>query len=172
MAVLAGGTWAMPASAQEDGVYFDDPDSPGGKEYSIPHERSRRVNGAPGSGNPGSRDQTPRFGAGIEPEDDGSSAGTSAGGGDGSGGGSSGVAGDSDSGGQAGGDSGSGAADRNRSGAGSADRSGAGVGSVAYQSTSSSDEPELRLSALALGVLLVGGGLGLLLRRSRRGSTS
>jgi hypothetical protein len=168
VAALAGGTWATTAVAQDDGVYFDDPDSPGGKEYSIPHERSRRDSGGPGAGGRGggggSDGETPRFGVGIEPD-----------GGDG-GGGSSGVAGESAAGSDGSGGKGSGArgsddaaADDGASG-GAVAGSGSGTGEVAYRATSSSDtQPELTVSAIALGVLLAGGGLGLLLRRSRRG---
>jgi hypothetical protein len=170
MAALAIGTWAAPASAQDDGVYFDDPNSPGGKEYSIPHERERRDNRSQGGG--GSDDDTPRFGAGIEPEDGGS-----AGGGSGSSGGdgSSGVAGESESGSAGGGGSesrdGSDGAGAAGGGSGEAAGSGSAEGGASYQATSSSSDPELSLSALALGVILVGGGFGLLLRRSRRGAT-
>jgi hypothetical protein len=164
LAVLAGGTWATTAPAQDDGVYFDDPDSPGGKEYSIPHERTRRESGSPGggAGGGGSNGESPRFGVGIAPEDGASG-----------GGGSSGAAGE-----DAAGDSGSG--DRKASGgdgegatsgeeaAGAAAR----TGDVEYQATSSSDtQPEVTVSAIALGVLLAGGALGFLLRRSRRDAT-
>jgi hypothetical protein len=159
IAALAGGTWATSAPAQEDGVYFDDPESPGGKEYSIPHERTRRESGGPGAAGRaggGSDDETPRFGVGIEPE---------------GGGGSSGGAGDS-SGAKGSGATRSGGAAGEEGSAGSVAGSGSGTGEVAYQATSSSDsQPEVTLSAIALGVLLAGGGLGLLLRRSRRGPT-
>jgi hypothetical protein len=165
LAVLTGGTWVNTAPAQEDGVYFDDPESPGGKEYSIPHERTRRESGGPGAGGGGggSDDETSRFGVGIEPE--------------GGGGGSSGGAGDSPAAGDdssakgSGGTRSAGAAGEDGSVGGSVAGSGSGTGEVAYQATSSSDlQPEVTVSALALGVLLAGGGLGLLLRRSRRGS--
>jgi hypothetical protein len=165
LAALAGGTWATSATAQEDGVYFDDPDSPGGKEYSIPHERTRRESGAPGgggrAGGGGSEGETPRFGVGIEPDDGASGGGGSSGdseeGSGGSGGKSSG---------------GSGSGDTAGDGGAAADAASRGSGDVEYQATSSSDtQPEVTVSAIALGVLLAGGGLGLFLRRSRRDAT-
>jgi hypothetical protein len=168
LAVLAGGTWATTAPAQDDGVYFDDPDSPGGKEYSIPHERTRRESGSPGggggAGGGGSNGETPRFGVGIAPED-GASAGGGSSGAEGDGaageGGSDGSSGDGKA---SGGD---GATDGEEA-AGAAAR----TGDVEYQATSSSDtQPEVTVSAIALGVLLAGGALGFLLRRSRRDAT-
>jgi hypothetical protein len=165
LALLAGGTCATQAPAQEDGVYFDDPGSPGGKEYSIPHERTRRENGGRGGGDdPGSRGETPRFGVGIDSGEDGSSGGgvdgsSGGSGGDGSGGGKSG-------GGDAGG---SGGAANGEAPAGDT-----GSEAVPYKSSSSSSDtsPELTVSAIALGVLLAGAGLGLVLRRSRRDPSS
>jgi hypothetical protein len=177
LALLAGGTCPTQGSAQEDGVYFDDPDSPGGKEYSIPHERTRRENGG-GGGDPGSRGETPRFGVGID-SDEGDSAGGAGGssGGDGgsAGGGESEGAnrGGDESGGanSGGGKSGDGASRSGgaTAGGGSAGSSGSQSGEVTYRSTSSSGtSPELTVSAIALGVLLAGAALGLVLRRSRR----
>jgi hypothetical protein len=170
VAILTGGTWTATAVAQEDGVYLDDPDSPGGKEYAIPHERSRREaagspggGGGAGGGNGGSEDEAPRFGAGIQPEAGGPSSGGAAGSEGGSGPGSSGA----DSGGDVRGGSGDsppGEAD----GGDVAGGSSSAPNGADYRATSSSDQPELTLSALALGVIIAGGGLGLLLRRSRR----
>jgi hypothetical protein len=148
-------------------VYFDDPDSPGGKEYSIPHERTRRENGGSGGGgeNPESLGETPRFGVGIDSGEDGAAGGAEDGsGGDGSGSGGGGSGGDG-----GGGDSG-GSGSGDATGGTSAGSSGAGSGEVDYNATSSSSDtaPELTVSAIALGVLLAGAGLGLVLRRSRR----
>jgi hypothetical protein len=164
LAVLTGGTWVNTAPAQEDGVYFDDPESPGGKEYSIPHERTRRESGGSGAGGGGGGpdDETSRFGVGIEPDGGGGSSG---GAGDGT------AAGDGSGAKGSGGTRSGGAAGEEASASGSVAGSGSGTGEVAYQATSSSDlQPEVTVSAVALGVLLAGGGLGLLLRRSRRGS--
>lgn len=174
-AALAGGTLGAPASAQEDGVYLDDPEGPGGKEYSIPHERARREGAGPSG--PGSRGETPRFGVGIEREGAQSNEGES-----GEGEPRGGV--DADGSGGSGGGYGSGGGSGSAGGAGSdgGDRpgstsSGGGFdsGSVdaAPEATTSSDAgPELRLSAITLGVLLAGGGLGFFLRRFPRASGS
>jgi hypothetical protein len=173
LALLAGGTCATQAPAQEDGVYFDDPDSPGGKEYSIPHERTRRENGGGGGGDdPGSRGETPRFGVGIDSGEDGSGGGgvDGSGGGDGSGGNGSGSEGSGRAG-SGGGKSGGGGDAGGSGGTGSGDTAGeSGSEAVPYKSSSSSSDtsPELTVSAIALGVLLAGAGLGLVLRRSRR----
>jgi hypothetical protein len=165
LALLAGGTAATQAPAQEDGVYFDDPDSPGGKEYSIPHERTRRENGGSGGGgeNPESRGESPRFGVGIDSGEEGSSDGAagSTGGDSGSGGGDSGdggKSGDRDSGGTSGDEV-----------TGGTSGGSSGAEAVQYKSTSSSSgtSPELTVSAIALGVLVAGAGLGLVLRRRR-----
>jgi hypothetical protein len=169
MAVLAGGTWAVPppAFAQQDGVYFDDPESPGGKEYSIPHERSRRDTAPAGAGG-----GDPLFGAGIQPEDgpgpsegadgpedraDADGVGDTAG---------------AEGSGQAPGDASAGGpseAPTPRDPDGGATEGGSSPGPQGREyRAAGSDRPELTLSALALGVVIAGGGLGLLLRRSRR----
>jgi hypothetical protein len=178
-ALLVGGTWAAPTAAQDDGVYFDDPNSPGGKEYSIPHERARR-DGSGGDGNDRRGNDSPRFGAGIEPDggDGAGSGGSGDGGSSGGSGGTDGSGGGSGSGGSSGGGDGSGSDRSEAGGSGSGGSEGSGAGGdsagdgasaeVTPASSSSDAGPELSVSAIALGVLLVGGGLGLFLRRSLR----
>ena len=67
--MLAAGTLAAPAAAQEPGLVID-PDSPSNKEYALPFEEERRQadpTTTPGAGiTPGER-SSPAFGAGVTP---------------------------------------------------------------------------------------------------------
>jgi hypothetical protein len=173
MSTVAGGTWAAPASAQGSGVYADDPDSPGGYEYDIPAERTRREAAPDRSERRSGSDSAPLFGAGIEEDDGtGATAGATADG-QSEGSGSSAAAEDggngssADGSGSGGGESGSGGSQ-----AGAAEGRGSDAGGAApatsSASASSGAAPELKLSALAAAVVLAGAGLGLLMRRLRR----
>lgn len=153
VAVVAALILAAPAGAQEDGVYID-PDSPSAKEYELPFESERRQ-ADPGQ-NPsdgivqGSR-TSPLFGAGIvsgdgDEEDGGATKGTSRSEkrGDGAAGGSS--------------------SSKPRMAEGDDDE-------VLQAATSNPGAPDggvgvpLTIGGLAVGVLVLGGLAGLLLRR-------
>jgi hypothetical protein len=173
VSMVAGGTWAGPASAQGSGVYADDPDSPGGYEYDIPAERPRRQVAPEGTERRSGGDSEPLFGAGIEEEDGtGGTAGATA---DGQSEDSGSSAADEDGGAGSSGDgsgSGGGASGSGGSQAGSAEGGASDAGGAAPATTSASASsgasPELKLSALAAAVLLAGAGLGLLMGRLRR----
>ena len=133
------------ALAEEPGVHVD-PDSPSAKEYAIPLDRARSdAGGSPGSAR---SQQSPRFGAGIEPS-------------------SSSAAGADDAG-----------SNHNESSQGSSgsgkgkkkvgDNASAGISSPVASAAGDSGSPALRLGRVALAVLAVGGLLGLALRRSLR----
>src|SRR4051794_31174635 len=129
------------AAAAEPGVHVD-PDSPSGKEYAIPLDSVRRDAGGRGSAEPGGGG-APLFGAGI------SSAPRSTRGG-------------------------SGATHRSGSGRKPAkqDRSGSGERKAAVAAASagagSDGSTALTSAAIGLAVLLAGGALGLVLRRTLR----
>lgn len=151
VAVVAALMLTAPAGAQEDGVFID-PDSPSAKEYDLPFESERRQ-ADPGQ-NPsdgivqGERD-SPLFGAGIgsgDEEEGGTTKSRSEERGDGAGGGSSSskqleVARDDDD------------------------------DAVLRAATSNPGAPDggigvpLTIGGLAVGVLMLGGVAGLLLRR-------
>jgi hypothetical protein len=142
---------AAPAAA-EKGVHVD-PDSPAGKEYAIPFE-SAREDAAGGKGDRGgSQGNAPMFGVGISPGGGGTDS--SAGGGSqgAAGGGSQGAAG--------------GGTNRDSGGdvVGTARGSTASLRSLQDVSTGESTSALLSVLAIALGVLLAGGLLGLLVRR-------
>jgi hypothetical protein len=63
--LLAGGSLAPTAVAQEDGVFVD-PDSPAGKEYAIPLDQARRDAAGGGAAGGGGGSGQSLFGAGIE----------------------------------------------------------------------------------------------------------
>ncbi len=155
---------AGPASAQEEGVHVD-PDSPAGKEYEIPVEGARRDYSGKRSSDRGSsrvrgaRRTASLFGAGISPRggstdrvDNGGGGADSTGRGNeaGEGRGASGAAGSSDDGGPS-------APDRAR-----------GVATAA--SVDEGGAP-LTMGGIVLAVVILGGALGLALRRRalRRG---
>ncbi len=159
-----------PSAAAAQEAARPDPDSPAGVEYQLPLDRARdEASGpkGPGGGGPkrgeGKSDSPPPlFGEGIAPEagsssgeqgsdsaDDGSPSGVGDGGRDADGAGANGDRADA-------GLADSGASD---AGAGEAD----GQPSVAQSSTGSGSD--LAIPGIALGVLLMGGLLGLALRR-------
>jgi hypothetical protein len=154
--LLLGGVSVPQAAAQERGVYFDDPASPAGKEYAVPLDRARRE--GRGSDDDQSRRRTQRFGAGVTPPP----------------GGGGGPSNPSSGAGKAGAREDSRGAEARR-GAGSAifDESVEGLTRTVNLGTAAGGlSPGFGLSALAVGVLLAGLLLGLLLRRlrSERGS--
>ena len=162
--VLTAAVAIPTASAQDDGVFFDDPDSPGGKEYAIPLERARREGGdrRRASG----RQPAPRFGAGIR-DSGGNGDGGNGGSAEGGSGGADGAGQDEGSSGR-GRDAGGSERGRDRKGEGDAAGDGDGPTEAATAGSGGGLPPALSLSGVAAGVLLAGTALGLGLRRLRR----
>ncbi len=158
---------APPAAVAQEGVQVD-PDSPAGVEYKLPLEQARR-DAAPGAGNGGgvggpgagggSGGPAPLFGAGI----------TRAGSQGGNGGGTEVTPDDGD---RAGGAQSEDRADAGVTGAGDRDVARPGSGESAASSSRSSDDgggsTGLILAGIALAVVVIGGALGLALRRGLR----
>ncbi len=156
----------LPASAQEPAR--PDPDSPAGVEYQLPLDQARREaspNGGGGGGSEppsggGSGNPAPLFGAGISR--DGSQ----------SGGGSDATA-DPDAGERAGAEQSGDRADGGATGAGGSDAAGPGADQSTPSLRTASAESGgvstgLTLGGIALAVVVVGGALGLALRRGLR----
>ncbi len=157
---------APSAAAAQEGVQVD-PDSPAGVEYKLPLEQARR-DGAPGAdgggvgprSGGGSGGPAPRFGAGI------TRAGSQSGNDDGAG-----AAPDGSD--RVGGEQSEDRDDAGVTGAGGRDAASPGTGESAASSSRSSAEDGggstgLILAGIALAVVVVGGGLGLALRRGLR----
>lgn len=142
LAIAALSAIGVDAIAQEDGVFVD-PESPAGKEYAIPFDEARREAGGGSGGAPGT---AAPFGEGIERDDDAApDGGQSGGGGDGR----------RDAG---GGDAGGGQP--------SSPRSPSGSPGVAASLDQGGPSAALLTGGIALGVLLVGGAVGFLVRRT------
>ena len=142
---------AAAAAAQEDEIFVD-PGSPSGKEYALPVESARQQAAADASGRSPGTQPAPLFGEGV---DDGSTAGQ---GGTGSGSGSGGATG------------GGGATNDADGGTPSA----SGVArSATLKAQAAAPDGGIGLAAVVgvgAGVLLLGGAIGMLLRRrSARG---
>jgi hypothetical protein len=165
-ALLLSGVSGPHAAAQGDGVYFDDPASPAGKEYAIPLERARRQ--GQDSDRENSSRPAPRFGAGVTPpgDADGSDPPTGIAGSAGSGGPGGGADGRS---GRGGGGADRDARSQRDSQTGSSGRSLEGAANTAARGSGSGGlSPELGLSGLAIAVVLAGLLLGVVVRRLRR----
>jgi len=152
--VVACALIAPPASSAQEPVQVD-PDSPAGVEYQLPLEQARRDGGGPRSGG-GSGGPVPLFGAGITRGGSQSSEGGGAEAADRGGGDESEDSGDLGAAGADGGDAaGPGAAESRQSfGATSPENGGGSTGLI--------------LGGIALAVVVVGGALGLALRRGLR----
>lgn len=159
---------APPAATAQEPVQLD-PDSPAGVEYQLPLDQARRDaapdagggGGGGGSGPDGGSGviPAPLFGAGITPEGPQD--------GDGGGRGAEATAGDATRG---GGEDSKGRGDRGAAGSGRGDAAGPGAGqSTPSFSTAAAEDggasTGLTLGGIALAVVVVGGALGLVLRR-------
>jgi hypothetical protein len=152
---------SLTASSATAKVYVD-PDSAPGKEYEVPLDRVRN-DAAPGggtTGQPPGSGQAPAFGVGLSPTSDDEAAAGKGGDGDGKRGDGDGKRGD-----PAGSDT--------PAAGGNAPEgpSSAGDAQVAVRQAGSSEGgigPTLTFSALGIGTLLLGGAVGLMLRRRTR----
>lgn len=165
---------APSAAAAQEPVQLD-PDSPAGVEYQLPLDQARR-DAAPDAGGGGPRSDggsggpAPLFGAGIAP--DGSQDGD-AGGGDGTADDRDATADDRK---RSVGEQSRGSDDSGAPGAGGGDAAGPGASQSAPSFSATADgggaSNGLTLGGIALAVVVVGGGLGLALRRGLRTATS